>query len=154
MRTAASSTRAGIRLLPVVIGAAALAAAVVAAALVIGRGSAAPDDNDATVVHSSRGLYELAVSPPPEAAPVNRLHSWQLELRRDGDPVEGASIHVDGDMPAHGHGLPTQPVVRELGDGRYEVEGMKFQMGGAWYVAFDITSEAGTDSARVDFVLH
>ena len=76
-----------------------------------------------------------------------------LELRdRDGDPVEGASIGVDGDMPEHGHGLPTEPRVRELGDGRYEVDGMKFQMGGIWYVEFAIAAAPGRDVARVEFI--
>ena len=50
-----------------------------------------------------------------------------------------AAITVDGDMPQHGHGLPTRPqVTKHLGNGDYLVEGMKFQMGGWWVVDFTI----------------
>ena len=45
------------------------------------------------------------------------------------------------------------PRVRELGKGRYVVEGMKFQMGGAWYVAFTIKAKPGRDTVRIDFEL-
>ena len=59
------------------------------------------------------GLYEVTVSPRPEESHVNRLHSWRLEVRDgDGQPVTDAVVKVDGDMPGHGHGLPTRPQVR------------------------------------------
>jgi YtkA-like len=133
------------------VGTAALAA-VLAGALLWDRSGA--EDLDGVVVGSTRGLYEVSVSPTPSESVVNRLHSWQLDVRgAEGDAVAGANISVSGDMPAHGHGLPTQPRVRDLGDGRYEVDGVKFQMGGAWYVEFEIAAAAGTDVARVDFVL-
>jgi hypothetical protein len=51
-------------------------------------------------------------------------------------------------MPAHGHGLPTVPTLRELGDGRYLVEGVKFHMPGAWVMAFRIKAGAVVDSVR------
>ena len=36
-------------------------------------------------------------------------------------------------MPQHGHGLPTRPrVTRSLGEGIYEIEGVRFNMGGWW----------------------
>ena len=38
-----------------------------------------------------------------------------------------------------------------LGHGRYVVQGMKFQMGGFWYVSFKIRSHGKTDVARVEF---
>ena len=123
-------------------------------ALLSSRDDPPPADPASVVVASQHGLYEVAVRPPPARAPVNRLHRWHLRLRdADGEPVSGASVDVDGDMPAHGHGLPTQPIVRELGGGRYDVEGMQFQMGGAWYVRFRIAAAPGEDAARVDFRL-
>jgi hypothetical protein len=96
--------------------------------------------------------YASSVRPPP----INQLHSWTLRVTTpDGQPVEGATIDVDGDMPQHGHGLPTQPrVTRYLGDGRYLVEGMKFQMGGWWVADITITDARGqTDAVRFNFVL-
>src|SRR5262245_35118378 len=63
--------------------------------------------------------YESERQPPP----VNELHSWVLHIvSAAGEPVEHASVTVDGDMPEHGHGLPTQPrVTEELGQGRYKI---------------------------------
>jgi hypothetical protein len=137
-----------------------VAAAVVAAALVAAAvlwrdsGEGARASQSEVAVTSERDLFELTVSPTPAHAPVNRLHTWRLTLRTaDGEAVTGARITVDGDMPAHGHGLPTVPQVRELGDGAYVVEGMKFQMGGKWYVEFRVTSPRGDDVARIDFTL-
>jgi hypothetical protein len=107
-----------------------------------------------TTVVSKHGLYKVTVTPRPATSPVGRLHTWKLMLRtRAGAPVTKARIGVDGDMPEHGHGLPTQPRVRELGHGRYVVEGMKFQMGGFWYLRFAINARRGRDVARVEFEL-
>jgi YtkA-like len=105
-------------------------------------------------VPSAAGLYSVRLESPPAESPVNEVHAWHLELREaDGDPVEGATIGVEGDMPAHGHGLPTEPEARDLGGGRYEIEGMKFQMGGAWFVELAIDAPPGHDTVRVEFTL-
>jgi YtkA-like len=107
-----------------------------------------------TSVRSKHGIYQVTVTPRPAQSPVGRLHTWRLALRKaHGGFVAHAKIAVDGDMPEHGHGLPTQPRVRELGGGRYVVEGMKFQMGGLWYVEFAIKARPGKDVARFEFVL-
>jgi hypothetical protein len=69
-----------------------------------------------------------------------------------GQPVDGARISVDGGMPEHSHGLPTRPVVkRYLGNGIYEIEGLRFSMGGWWELKLAIESPSGTD--RVTFNL-
>jgi hypothetical protein len=128
-----------------------LAAAGVAAALALRGGEAAPARGG---VLSAAGLYAVALAAPPAGSPVNELHAWRLDLSdAGGEPVTGASIAVEGDMPAHGHGLPTQPQVRELGGGRYEVEGMKFQMGGEWLVELRIDGGRGRDTVRFEFTL-
>lgn len=49
-----------------------------------------------------------------------------------------------------GHGLPTQPqVTKELEDGTYLLEGMKFSMTGWWEIKLTIETAAGID--RVTF---
>lgn len=64
-----------------------------------------------------------------------------------GRAVDGVAITVDGGMPQHGHGLPTQPrVTQALGQGVYVVEGLKFNMGGWWELKFRIDGAAGRDS--------
>jgi hypothetical protein len=62
-------------------------------------------------------------------------------------------IAIWGDMPAHGHGLPTQPRARELGGGVYALEGMKFQMGGAWVVELTIRAGGARDLMRIRFTI-
>ena len=77
-----------------------------------------------------------------------KLQRWTLHLETaSGAPVEAAKITIDGGMPQHGHGLPTKPLVtRQLGNGDYLVEGMKFNMGGWWVVKFRVNASAGADS--------
>jgi hypothetical protein len=83
------------------------------------------------------------------------MHSWMIELTdAEGAPVIDAMIAVDGGMPQHGHGLPTAPAVtRNFGDGRYLVEGMRFNMGGWWVIELDIDGRAGPDSVTFNYVL-
>jgi hypothetical protein len=105
-----------------------------------------------TAQHRFQVAYTPSVTPPP----VNQLHTWTLRVTTpDGQPVEGATIAVDGDMPQHGHGLPTQPrVTRYLGDGQYLVEGVKFQMGGWWVMDFTVTDATGeADTVRFNLSL-
>ena len=93
----------------------------------------------------------------PEAGPPTQgaLHSWLLTLKTAaGQPVNDATITVDGGMPEHGHGLPTSPeVTAHLGDGQYRVDGVKFTMTGWWQLRFAITAAAGTDNAVFNVTL-
>lgn len=98
---------------------------------------------------SANGTYLVAIEPETPPLKVGELHSWLVTVKTpDGKPVEGASIAVDGGMPAHGHGLPTSPrVTAQLGEGRYRVEGVKFNMGGLWEFQFAVSAPAGDDTA-------
>ena len=95
--------------------------------------------------------YVVTLLPPATPAAINQLHSWQVKLDTPtGASVSGARIAVDGGMPQHGHGLPTSPrVTRELADGTYLLEGMKFSMTGWWEIKLAITGAEGAD--RVTF---
>lgn len=107
-----------------------------------------PSDLDQSLEHmSSQHKYQVAVHSLAQPAPINRMHAWEVQLRDpNGQPVNGAHISVDGGMPQHGHGLPTQPrVTRELGDGRYLVEGMKFSMPGWWQIKLKVDGAEGAD---------
>ena len=79
---------------------------------------------------------------------INRIHSWELTVKdANGKPVNGAMVTVVGDMPEHGHGLPTQPVVKDTGtDGLYRVDGMKFTMPGWWVITVSIMVNGVHDS--------
>lgn len=116
--------------------------------------SVLPADVDFGVMRlSDNGIFRATYSSDVAPVPLNELHAWTLHVETaDGAPVEHAVIKVSGDMPEHGHGMPTQPqVTQELGGGDYRVEGMRFQMGGWWTVTFDIAGGGATD--RVTFNL-
>ena len=97
---------------------------------------------------SEAGLYRAEIRPDGDSIPQGKLQKWTLHLENAaGVPVDTAKITVGGGMPQHGHGLPTKPLVtRQLGNGDYRVEGMKFNMGGWWVVKFRVNAPAGADS--------
>ena len=90
---------------------------------------------------------------PLETLRLRKLQNVRvLVLDAMGRPVEGARITIDGAMPEHDHGLPTQPQVRNaLGGGMYDIEGLRFSMGGWWQLKLDIQAPDGAD--RVTFNL-
>jgi hypothetical protein len=136
---------------------AALAAIVVAGGFVAGHMlSAPPADLDLSRSKpTEQGVFVAAIEPEAGTFRQGELHSWVLTLKKpDGTPVEDASIAVDGGMPDHNHGLPTSPqVTAHLGKGRYQVEGVKFNMGGWWVLRFAISSPAGADEAVFNLTL-
>jgi len=57
-------------------------------------------------------------------------------------------------MPAHGHGLPTQPqVTEERGDGHYRIEGVKLNMVGDWVIEVFVRTPRGDDRLRFDLAV-
>lgn len=104
---------------------------------------------------SESGAFLLRYNSRLEPITINRIHQWELYLAdADGNPLTGAEIRATGGMPAHDHGLPTEPrVTRELGDGRYLLGGMRFHMHGYWEVVFDIRTAGHTDSVLVTLEL-
>lgn len=102
---------------------------------------------------ASAGRTYTATLQPREPLRLRRLQTVPVRITdAAGRPVEQAVIKVDGGMPEHGHGLPTQPRIgRALGDGVYEIDGVRFSMGGWWEFKLAIESPAGAD--RVTFNL-
>ncbi len=104
---------------------------------------------------SDGGLYQVSWRSDSDSVPLNQIHTWTLTVETaDGQPVENATILVDGGMPQHGHGLPTSPQVTEyLGNGEYRVEGLRFQMTGFWEVKFNISADGRSDSITFNLTL-
>lgn len=104
---------------------------------------------------TEKGVYVATVAPAVEPVEIGQMHAWTLTLATpDGTPVAGAKVAVDGGMPEHNHGLPTSPeVTAELGNGRYTVDGMKFNMSGWWVLRFRISSPAGDDDVAFNLKL-
>jgi hypothetical protein len=108
----------------------------------------APENLDYSRTRTSEGgAYRATITPAGDSIPKGQLHRWTLHLETAaGALVDSAAVAVDGGMPQHGHGLPTKPRARAVGNGDYAVEGMKFNMGGWWVVKFRVQSGAGRDS--------
>lgn len=120
------------------------------------RGSNLSSDLDySTTRESENGLYRVSYLTSTGTIPVNQMHEWTLHVEKaDGTPVDDATIAVDGDMPAHGHGLPTSPrVTQSLGNGDYLLEGVKFQMPGEWIMDITITANGQTDTVQFNMLL-
>jgi hypothetical protein len=104
---------------------------------------------------SKTEIFKASYTSDPEVVPVSKLHSWKVKVETaDGKPVNDAEITLDGTMPEHGHGMPTQPkVTKNYGDGTYLVEGMKFSMPGWWVVTLNINAGGKTDSVTFNLQL-
>ncbi len=66
--------------------------------------------------------------------------------------VSDADVTVEVTMPAHGHGMNTEPTVTNNEDGTYLVEGMKFHMESQtpaerWEIEVSVDQDGTTDSA-------
>ena len=101
---------------------------------------------------SAKHLYTARLE-PREPLRLRELQAMTLVITNaNGQPVDDATIAIDGGMPQHHHGLPTQPrVARMTAPGTYEIDGVRFSMGGWWELKLAIDSPAGAD--RVTFNL-
>lgn len=118
--------------------------------------SASPSELDtSTEKLTENGAFKVSFRSELDPITIGSMHSWVLHVETaDGQPVEGASIFIDGGMPEHGHGLPTAPeVTQDMGSGDYLVEGLKFQMGGWWEVKFNISADGVEDNVTFNIVL-
>jgi hypothetical protein len=95
---------------------------------------------------SAAGQFTASLQPDQPLRP-RRLQTVRVAITdAAGHPVDDATIQIDGGMPQHGHGLPTRPrVTRALGDGLYEIEGVRFNMSGWWEFKLAINAPAGAD---------
>lgn len=89
------------------------------------------------------GVFHLAWRPLGGHASVPRNLSCALEvlLTRDGVPAPDVALQISGFMPAHGHGLVQFPLVEDLGQGRYRVEGLLLHMRGHWQLRFTLRQQ-------------
>ena len=103
---------------------------------------------------SADGRY-LATLEPAESLRTRKLLTLRVRITdAAGNSVDGAQLAIDGGMPQHGHGLPTSPrVTKSLGDGRYEIEGLRFSMGGWWELRVSVSVGDGIDTITFNLQL-
>ena len=64
-----------------------------------------------------------------------------LELKDlKGEPIPEPKLTIDATMPAHGHGMMTDPELKQLGPTTWRADGLKLHMHGAWQ--FEVRIEA------------
>jgi hypothetical protein len=103
---------------------------------------------------SMAGRYVATLEPAKPLRP-RQMQTVRVTVRdAEGRAVDEAQISIDGGMPQHGHGLPTRPrVTRGLGDGIYEIEGVRFNMGGWWEFKLAIAGSPGADTVTFNLDL-
>ena len=112
---------------------------------------------------SQKGSFTLHFMPSGET-PLNQLLTWEARLVPANEPVrkafqiltEPTDYIIAGGMPAHGHGLPTDPRVTtvrfdEQGEVILILKGVKFQMWGDWVLSVEVP--ALQDRAEAAFTL-
>lgn len=104
---------------------------------------------------SDKKKFQVSYTSKLDPIEINNLHAWIIYIENaKGNAVHDAEVNVIGGMPEHNHGLPTKPqVTKNLGDGRYLLEGMKFHMLGWWTVTVSIMNENATDTVTFNLKL-
>ena len=121
-----------------------------------GRKVARPAETEfGTGPRASAARQFTATLQPDQPLRPRRMQSMRVAVTdAGGTPVENATITIDGGMPQHGHGLPTRPrVTRTLGNGLYEIEGVRFNMGGWWELKLAISAPSGSDVVTFNLAL-
>lgn len=103
---------------------------------------------------SAHGLYVATLETAGQLR-VRQMQTVRVAIvDGSGRAVEGATLAIDGGMPQHGHGLPTRPrMTQALSAGSYQVEGVRFNMGGWWEFKVTITSDRGVDTVTFNLSL-
>jgi hypothetical protein len=103
---------------------------------------------------SAGGRYVATLEPAKPLRP-RQMQTVRITVRdAEGRAIDEAQISIEGGMPQHGHGLPTRPrVTRPLGDGMYEIEGVRFNMGGWWEFKLAIAGSRGADTVTFNLDL-
>jgi hypothetical protein len=100
----------------------------------------------ATLVTKDGGF---AVTLSPTKGAIVRNEHFSLDLfvepsKAGGGPLK---VAVDADMPAHRHGMHTQPVITDQGDNTYQIDGMLFHMSGEWVITVEVTGDGEPEQA-------
>ncbi|MFB6264559.1 MAG: hypothetical protein ABEL76_13185 [Bradymonadaceae bacterium] len=108
---------------------------------------------------TERGRYYLEVTPDPNPVPFQEFVTIRVRVHAADDrdsPLEGAELNqFRARMPAHDHGLKTDPTVERIGPGEFVLKGVRFHMRGRgedghWTLEFVVDGPRGLDTATFD----
>ena len=92
------------------------------------------------------GPWQVTWAPTPDPIPFDETFSLRIDVTTDAgaaiDP-DAITLSVDATMPAHGHGMTTDPEVVVEGD-HFLATGMLFHMTGRWQLKIAVEDSAGT----------
>ncbi|WP_298613075.1 FixH family protein [uncultured Thiothrix sp.] len=98
---------------------------------------------------SAKDNYHLEIQ-TTQTVPINQLFSLDIIITNsEGKPLTSKiDLDLDASMPQHNHGMNVKPVIKNLGEGKFQVEGMLFHMSGAWTLSFTITKGITREAAQ------
>lgn len=101
-------------------------------------------------VVSAKDNYRIELQ-AASAIPVNSLFNLDVTVTtKEGKPLAGkVSLDLDAGMPHHNHGMNVKPVIKELGAGKFLVEGMMFHMPGAWTITMSVSKGIMREAANL-----
>ena len=109
------------------------------------------EEIDNRTVTTDRGSYSVTYTPSPDPIPLSQDFSLEITIEDlEGNPlVEGIDIEATADMPAHGHGMPQEPIVSQ-NESTFLAEGFFFQMSGDWEIWVYVTEELEDGTTNVE----
>lgn len=117
--------------------------------------AAADSDTPEQSLLTEQGGYRITVRPQAGTVPVAKMHDWILHVETtSGEVFIPTQLVMLAGMPAHGHGLPSQPrITKYLENGDFLVEGVKFNMTGLWHIVVNVTGPTGPDQVLFELNL-
>lgn len=100
------------------------------------------------------GSYYIYWGSIPQTIPFNDLFELSVMVHDGADKTKmltDRELYVDATMPAHGHGMETEPNVTKSESGMYTVDGMLFHMAGEWELTFAVSD--GTEVETASFAV-
>ncbi len=92
--------------------------------------------------HYTTDQHSIKLYTQPENIPLNEFHTWFITIKNNNKNSPNIlSISLDGKMPKHMHGLPTNPEIKNTIEGEFEIKGLKFQMAGEWMLIFTLNKD-------------
>ncbi len=100
------------------------------------------------VITSERDVYTLTFTNEQTYIPLRVMHNWYVSFKtKNGKLFIPGQVSIDGGMPAHGHGLPSEPrFTRAIDKGKLLLSGVLFNMRGEWEIRLTFTGPEGLDT--------
>lgn len=90
---------------------------------------------------------------PDGKPPLSKMHVWTITIEPKQGTASSLRLAVEGDMPQHLHGLPTNIEVLHIDANHFVLKGMKFHMVGWWRLKFNVSDGVRTEDFVFQFIL-